>query len=198
MAEKLADGNVAVALLGNTLATGVMLAVLITVLRGFSDAHFNPAVSFAFWLQKDQSFSLTMLYTTAQISGGICGTWLAHIMFDMSWLMASSNVRLTLGTFVAEIVATFGLVATILGTLRVNPNLIGAMVGLYISGAYWFTSSTSFANPAVTIARSLTESFTGIAPVDVLPFIVAQLVGAALAVACFYLLKRATNGEQSV
>lgn len=196
MAENLAGGNVAIALLGNTLATGVILTVLITVLRGFSDAHFNPAVSFAFWLQKDQSFSITVLYTATQISGGICGTWLAHIMFDMDWLMTSTNTRLTLGTFIAEIVATFGLVATILGTLRVNPNWVGAMVGLYISGAYWFTSSTSFANPAVTIARSLTESFTGIAPTDVLPFIFAQLVGASLAVLCFYLLKRETNQEQ--
>ena len=190
MAERLADGNDAVALLGNTLATGVMLAVLITVIRSLSGAHFNPAVSIAFWLRKELSFSLTTLYIVVQIVGGICGTWLAHLMFDVEILQTSTNTRLSVGTFIAEIVATFGLVATILGTLRVNPHWVGATVGLYISGAYWFTSSTSFANPAVTIARGLTDSFSGIAAIDVAPFVLAQLVGALLATLCFWMLRR--------
>lgn len=190
MAERLADGNGALALLGNTLATGVMLTVLITVIRSISGAHFNPAVSIAFWLRKDLSHGLTTLYVIVQITGGISGTWLAHLMFDAEILQTSMNARLSVGTFVAEIVATFGLVATIFGTLRVNPHWVGATVGLYISGAYWFTASTSFANPAVTIARALTESFSGIAVVDVTPFVLAQLIGALLATLCFWMLGR--------
>lgn len=195
MAERLAAGNDAVALLGNTLATGVMLAVLITVIRSLSGAHFNPAVSVTFWVRKELSHSLTSLYLIVQILGGICGTWLAHVMFDVEILQTSTNPRLSVGTFVAEIVATFGLVATILGTLRVNPNWVGATVGLYISGAYWFTASTSFANPAVTIARCLTESFSGIAPMDVAPFVLAQLVGALLATLCFWMLRRSKRED---
>ena len=197
MAERLAEGNDAIALLGNTLATGVMLAVLITVIRSLSGAHFNPAVSIAFWLRKELSLLLVTLYIIVQIVGGVCGTWLAHLMFDVDILQTSTNDRLSIGTFVAEVVATFGLVATILGTLRVNPQWVGATVGLYISGAYWFTASTSFANPAVTIARGLTESFTGIAPMDVVPFIVAQLIGALIAVLCFWLLRRSELGEST-
>lgn len=195
MAERLADGNDAIALLGNTLATGVMLTVLITVIRSLSGAHFNPAVSVAFWVRNELSHALALLYIIAQIVGGICGTWLAHLMFDVEILQSSTNARISIGTFVAEIVATFGLVATILGTLRVNPHWVGATVGLYISGAYWFTASTSFANPAVTIARGLTESFSGIAPIDVAPFILAQLVGALLAVFCFWLLHRSERDK---
>ena len=164
--------------------------VLITVIRSLSGAHFNPAVSVAFLLRRELTVRLVTLYIIVQIVGGICGTWLAHLMFDVEILQTSTNVRLSVGTFVAEIVATFGLVATILGTLRVNPQWVGATVGLYISGAYWFTASTSFANPAVTIARGLTESFSGIAPNDVAPFILAQLVGALFAVFCFWFLHR--------
>lgn len=190
MAERLADGNDAVALLGNTLATGVMLTVLITVIRSLSGAHFNPAVSVAFWLRRELTHALATLYIIVQITGGICGTWLAHLMFDLEILQTSTNMRLSVGTFIAEIVATFGLIATILGTLRVNPQWVGATVGLYISGAYWFTASTSFANPAVTIARGLTESFSGIAPIDVAPFILAQLIGAVIAAGCFWALQR--------
>ena len=197
MAERLADGNDAVALLGNTLATGVMLTVLITVIRSISGAHFNPAVSVAFWLRKDIAHSLATLYIIVQIVGGICGTWLAHLMFDMEILQTSTHSRLSVGAFVAEIVATFGLVGTILGTLRVNPHWVGATVGLYISGAYWFTASTSFANPAVTIARGLSESFSGIAPSDVAPFIVAQLIGALIAVLCFWFLERNKTDEET-
>lgn len=195
MAARLAEGNDAIALLGNTLATGVVLAVLITVIRSLSGAHFNPAVSVAFWLRRELSPLLVMLYIIVQIVGGICGTWLAHLMFDVEILQTSTNVRLSVGTFVAEIVATFGLVATILGTLRVNPQWVGATVGLYISGAYWFTASTSFANPAVTIARGLTDSFSGIALNDVTPFILAQLIGALIAVFCFWMLHRSEQAK---
>lgn len=197
MAANLAAGNDAVALLGNSLATGVMLAVLITVIRSLSGAHFNPAVSIAFCLRKELSTGLLASYVVAQIFGGLCGTWLAHLMFDVEIWQTSTNPRLSAGTFVAEVVATFGLVATILGILRVNPNWIGPMVGLYIAGAYWFTSSTSFANPAVTIARGFTESFSGILPADVLPFIGAQIVGAVLAVGCFALLKHANTPDSN-
>ena len=197
MAERLAGGNDAIALLGNTLATGAMLAVLITIIRSFSGAHFNPAVSVAFWLRKELTLSLVILYVVTQILGGICGTWLAHLMFDAEILQASKNARLSVGTFVAEIVATFGLVATIFGTLRVSPRWVGATVGLYISAAYWFTASTSFANPAVTIARAFTESFSGIAPSDVAPFILAQLIGALIAVFCVWILGRDDEGENT-
>lgn len=197
MAERLAGGNDAIALLGNTLATGAMLAVLITIIRSFSGAHFNPAVSVAFWLRKELTLSLVILYVVTQILGGICGTWLAHLMFDAEILQASKNARLSVGTFVAEIVATFGLVATIFGTLRVSPRWVGATVGLYISAAYWFTASTSFANPAVTIARAFTESFSGIAPSDVAPFILAQLIGALIAAFCFWILARDDEGENT-
>ncbi len=195
MAARLAEGNDAIALLGNTLATGVVLAVLITVIRSLSGAHFNPAVSVAFWLRRELSILLVTLYIIVQIVGGICGTWLAHLMFDVEILQTSTNVRLSVGTFVAEIVATFGLVATILGTLRVNPQWVGATVGLYISGAYWFTASTSFANPAVTIARGLTDSFSGIALNDVTPFILAQLIGALMAVLCFWMLRHSEQAK---
>ena len=136
-------------------------------------------------------------YIVTHILGGICGTWLAHLMFDAEILQASKTARLSVGTFVAEIVATFGLVATIFGTLRVSPRWVGATVGLYISAAYWFTASTSFANPAVTIARAFTESFSGIAPSDVAPFILAQLIGALIAVFCFWILRRCDEGENT-
>ena len=195
MAVNLANGNDAVALLGNTLATGVMLTVLITVIRSLSGAHFNPAVSVAFFLRKELPLLLLFVYVVGQITGGVAGTWLAHLMFDTDILQTSTRSRTGLGQWVSEVVATFGLVATILGTLRVNPNWVGATVGLYLSGAYWFTASTSFANPAVTIARCLTDSFSGIAPTDVVPFIVAQLVGAAIAVGCFKLLSNDNNNS---
>ncbi len=195
MAARLAEGNDAIALLGNTLATGVVLAVLITVIRSLSGAHFNPAVSVAFLLRRELTVRLVTLYIIVQIVGGICGTSLAHLMFDVEILQTSTNVRLSAGTFIAEIVATFGLVATILGTLRVNPQWVGATVGLYISGAYWFTASTSFANPAVTIARGLTDSFSGISPNDVAPFILAQLIGALIAVFCFWMLDRSDQAK---
>ena len=193
MAANLANGNDAVALLGNTLATGVMLTVLITVIRSLSGAHFNPAVSVAFFLRKELPLFLLFVYVVGQITGGVAGTWLAHLMFDTDILQTSTRSRTGFGQWVSEVVATFGLVATILGTLRVNPNWVGATVGLYISGAYWFTASTSFANPAVTIARCLTDSFSGIAPTDVVPFIVAQVVGAAIAVVCFKLISNESN-----
>ncbi len=190
MAETLAQGNDAIALLANAVATGVMLTVLITVIRPLSGAHLNPAVTFAFSCRKEIPLLLAALYMFMQILGGISGTWLAHVMFDLDILQTSNNSRLSVGSWIAEVVATFGLVATVLGTLRVNPHWIAPNVGLYIAGAYWFAASTSFANPAVTIARCLTESFSGIAPVDAIPFVLAQLIGALVAVACFSLLPR--------
>ena len=189
MAETLAGGNHAIALLGNTLATGVMLTVLIVVIAPLSGAHFNPAVSMAFLLRKEIAIGIFAMYVVVQVAGGVAGTWLAHLMFDVDLLQHSTKSRTGISQWIAEIVATFGLVATILGTLRVNPSWVGATVGLYISGAYWFTASTSFANPAVSIARSLTDSFSGIAPIDVPVFILMQLIGSAIAVGCFQLLK---------
>ena len=192
MAESLAQGNDAVALLGNTLATGAILCVLITVLGPLSGAHFNPAVSLAFFTRKQLTLNLTLLYIVAQVIGGLLGCWLAHVMFEQEILQISTRERTGIGQWVAEVVATFGLVATIFGTLRANPKAVGAMVGLYISAAYWFTASTSFANPAVTIARSFTDTFSGIGPPDMPFFIVAQFVGALIAVGAFALLDRSS------
>ena len=190
MGERLSDGNDAIALLGNSMATGVVLAVLIVVIAPLSGAHFNPAVSFAFALRKEQTVILLALYVVVQVAGGVIGTWIAHLMFEIDWFQYSSKTRTGLGQWLAEVVATFGLVATILGTLRVNPKWVGATVGLYIAGAYWFTASTSFANPAVTIARSMTDTFSGISPLDAPAFILMQFIGSSLAVICFYTLVR--------
>lgn len=188
MAESLAQNNVALALLGNTLATGAMLTVLITVLAPVSGAHFNPAVTISFALRKEIPILLAISYLVAQATGAVIGTWLAHAMFELEILQFSTKSRTGISQWLAEGVATFGLVATILGTLRVRPSAVAAMVGLYISAGYWFTASTSFANPAVTLARCLTDTFSGIAPSDVGMFVVAQLIGAILAVGCFALL----------
>lgn len=196
MAESLADGNDAVALLGNTLATGAILCVLITVLGPLSGAHFNPAVSIAFYVRKELPLDLTVLYMAAQVIGGLLGCWLAHVMFEQEIIQFSTRERTGIGQWVAEVVATFGLVATIFGTLRATPKAVGAMVGLYISAAYWFTASTSFANPAVTIARSFTDTFSGITPMDMPAFIVAQFVGSMIAVGFFVLLDRSTRKSE--
>lgn len=178
MAESLAGGNVAVALLGNTLATGAMLFVLITVFAPLSGAHFNPAVTLVFWRRGELAGSLVPAYLAAQLFGGIAGVWAAHAMFELPLLQLSDTVRTGVGQWTAEFIATFGLVLTILGTSKVRPNAVAAAVALYIVAAYWFTASTSFANPAITIARSLSDSFAGIAPLDVPAFIAAQLAGA--------------------
>lgn len=180
MAESLAEGNVAVALLANTLATGAVLFVLITMLGPISGAHFNPAVSLVFRLRGELPTQRLIAFVTAQIVGGILGVWTAHLMFDLPILQVSDHARTGVGQWTGEFVATFGLVFTILATLRAKPGWVPASVALYITAAYWFTSSTSFANPAITIARSLSDTFAGIAPSDVVGFIVAQLAGALM------------------
>ena len=181
MAERLSGGNVAVALLGNTLATGAMLFVLITMLGPISGAHMNPAVSLVAASRRELGWSDAAAYITAQLTFGILGAWTAHVMFDLPLLQLSVKARTGLGQGVGELIATFGLILTILGTVRFRRQWVPASVALYISAAYWFTSSTSFANPAITVARSLSNTFAGIAPHDVPMFIVAQLIGAALA-----------------
>ena len=181
MAERLADGNVAVALLGNTMATGAMLFVLITMLGPISGAHMNPAVSLVSAWRGELTWRDVAAYAGAQLLFGILGVWCAHAMFDETILQFSDKVRTGPGQWLGEAVATFGLVLTILGTVRQRREWVPVSVALYITAAYWFTSSTSFANPAITVARSLSDSFAGIAPGDVPMFVVAQLVGAGLA-----------------
>jgi glycerol uptake facilitator-like aquaporin len=183
MGERLAGGNDAVALLGNTLATGAALPVLILVFGPISGAHFNPVVSASFALQRTLPWNECAAYVPVQIAGAIAGTLLAHLMFREPLLQASTHVRTGLGVWTGEIVATFTLLLTILGCLRAEPKAVPYAVGLVITAGYWFTSSTSFANPAVTIARSLTDSFAGIRPADAPGFILAQIAGAAAAIA---------------
>ena len=178
MAERLSDGNVAVALLGNAIATGAMLFALITMLGPISGAHFNPAVTLVMRFRKDLATTTALVFILAQLAGGIAGVWTAHLMFDEPIWQLSTKSRTGVGQWAGEFVATSGLVLTILGTLKTRAHLVPISVSLYIIAAYWFTSSTSFANPAITIARSLSNSFAGIAPVDVAPFIVAQILGA--------------------
>lgn len=177
MAETLTKDN-AVALLGNTLPTGAILVVLITILGPISGAHFNPAVSLVFALKRELPRRDAALYVAAQIVGGVAGTFAAHLMFALPLLSVSLKARTGGAQWFAEWVATFGLVVTILAGLRAARTSVPWLVGLYIAAAYWFTASTSFANPAVAIARSLTNTFSGIRPVDLPGFIVAQLVGA--------------------
>ena len=181
MGERLAGGNVAVALLGNTLATGAMLYVLIAMLGAISGAHFNPAVTLVMRLRGDIGTSAALGHVAAQLVGGIFGVWTAHLMFDLPILEFSTHSRTGLGQWAGEGVATFGLLLTIIGTVRMAPERVPASVALYITAAYWFTSSTSFANPAITIARALSNTFAGIAPIDVPGFIAAQIAGALLA-----------------
>ena len=181
MAENLAQGRLALALLANTIATGAILYVLITVLGPVSGAHFNPAVSVVFALRGELIWVAGLAFVLAQVSGGIAGTVLAHAMFAEPLLQLSGHARTGTAQWLSEAVATFALVLTILGTLRHRPEATPMAVALVITAGYWFTASTSFANPAVTIARSLTDSFSGIAPVDALGFILAQIAGALLA-----------------
>ena len=188
MAERLAGGNIALALLGNTLPTGAILVVLITMLGPISGAHFNPAVTMAFWLRREISTQGAALYVLAQLAGGIAGVLAAHAMFDLPLFQLSAKTRAGWGQGFSEIVATFGLVLTILLTLRAKPMAVATSVGLYITAAYWFTASTSFANPAVTIARAFSESFAGISMANVPLFLAAQLVGVLLALGAVRLL----------
>jgi len=181
MAEHLSAGNDAVALLGNTLATGAMLFVLITMLGPISGAHMNPAVSLVAASRRELGWSDAAAYIVMQFAFGILGAWAAHLMFDLPTLQLSVKARTGLGQWSGEFIATFGLILAILGTVRYRKEWVPAAVALYITAAYWFTSSTSFANPAITVARSLTNSFAGIAPRDAPGFIAAQLAGAAAA-----------------
>lgn len=177
MAEKLAGGNVALALLGNTLPTGAILIVLILIFGPLSGAHFNPAVSVAFVLRGDLPKRSLLPYFAAQLIGAIVGVWAAHFMFELPALQFSTHVRTGVAQWVAEFVATFGLLLTIFGCVARAPTATPYAVGLYITAAYWFTASTSFANPVVTLARSLTDTFSGIAPANVVAFVVAQSAG---------------------
>lgn len=198
MADKLSGGNVAIALLGNTVATGAILVVLILALGPISGAHFNPAVSLVMARTGELRWSAVAPYIVAQVVGGCLGTLAAHAMFDVPVWQLGVTARSGPAQWFAEAVATFGLLLTILAVARFRAEAIPAAVGLYITAAYWFTSSTSFANPAVTIARALTGTFAGIAPGDAPAFIVAQLAGAALgfAVASWLLATQRPSREQ--
>ena len=180
MGETLAEGNNAIALLGNTIATGAILVVLIQIFGPVSGAHFNPAVTLAFLIRRQISFKTACSYWPAQIIGGILGTLIANHMFNLPLIEYSTTVRDGLSQWSAEFVATAGLILTIFGCIKHKPDSVPYAVGLYITAGYWFTSSTSFANPAVTIARTLSDTFAGIAPVNAPMFIVMQLVSAIL------------------
>jgi glycerol uptake facilitator-like aquaporin len=195
MGERLASGNVAIALLGNTVATGAGLVVLITIFGPLSGAHFNPVVSLMFAVRRELSWSNAFAYIVLQVIGAILGVWLAHAMFSEPVLQVSTKLREGWSQGLAEGVATFGLIATILGSLRFRAEATPFMVGLYITSAYWFTASTSFANPAVTVARSLSNTFAGIAPASVPLFIICQVGGAAVGAVLFgwLLNQRATS-----
>ena len=181
MGERLAGGNDAIALLANTLATGAGLAVLITIFGPVSGAHFNPAVTLVFLIRREIGASAAAAYVAAQVAGGVLGVWAAHAMFAQPVWQVSEKLRDGPAQAWSEFVATFGLVLTILGSLRFRPHATPALVGLYIAAAYWFTASTSFANPAVTLARSLSNTFAGIAPGSAPAFMAAQLAGAVVA-----------------
>lgn len=181
MGETLSGGNVAIALLGNTIATGAILAVLITLLGPISGAHFNPAVTLVFLVRKEIEASEAAMFVIVQVIFGILGVWAAHIMFDLELLQTSTKMRTGGAQWFAEGVATFGLVMTILGTIKARVEFVPMAVGLYITAGYWFTASTSFANPAVTVARSLSDTFAGIYPAHAPGFIISQIVGALLA-----------------
>jgi glycerol uptake facilitator-like aquaporin len=182
MAAKLAGGNNALALLCNTIPTGAILVVLILMLGPISGAHFNPAVSLALVFRRALSWQESAVYIAAQVAGGVVGVWAAHLMFELPVWQFSLTERTGSGQWLAELVATFGLLLTIIGCAARVPSAVPYAVGLYITSAYWFTASTSFANPAVTIARSFSDTFAGIAPGGVLAFIAAQLVGMMAAV----------------
>ncbi|MGH1351544.1 MAG: MIP/aquaporin family protein [Methyloligellaceae bacterium] len=188
MAEKLSGGNVAIALLGNTIPTGAILFVLITVLGPVSGAHFNPAVTLTFLLKREITSKEAISYIMAQVIAGIIGVFAAHLMFDLELLQFSEKVRTGPSQWFSEWVATFGLVLTILACIRVQPGAVPAAVGMYITAAYWFTASTSFANPAVTIARGLSNTFAGIQLPDVPLFILLQIIGAVCALQVYNII----------
>lgn len=181
MAETLAGGNIGIALLANTIATGAILYVLITMLGPVSGAHFNPAVTLAFLLRREIAVSAAIAFVAVQALGGVGGAVLAHAMFDQQLIQLSQTERTGGAQWLSEGVATFALVFTILGTLRARPEAVPAAVALVITAGYWFTASTSFANPAVTLGRAFTDTFSGIAPRDIAPFMLAQMVGGFIA-----------------
>jgi len=182
MAQRLSGGNDALALLCNTLPTGAILTVLILIFGPVSGAHFNPAVTLAFALRGELRWRMASMYLAAQVSGAIIGVWAAHLMFELPVWQFSTHVRTGPGQWLAEAVATFGLLLTVFGCIARTPSAVAYAVGLYITAAYWFTASTSFANPAVTMARALSDTFAGIAPAGVLAFIIAQMIGMLAAV----------------
>jgi glycerol uptake facilitator-like aquaporin len=182
MAQRLSGGNVALALLCNTIPTGAILVVLILVFAPLSGAHFNPAVTLAFAFRQELPWRAAGLYIAAQFTGAIAGVWIAHLMFELPIWQFSLTTRAGVGQWLAEMIATFGLLLTIFGCAARSPSAVPYAVGLYVTSAYWFTASTSFANPAVTLARSLSNTFAGIAPDGVAAFVAAQLLGAAFAV----------------
>jgi len=181
MAQNMSGGNDGLALLANAIATGAMLYVIITTLGPVSGAHFNPAVTLAFTLNGEHPAAQALPYMVVQITGGIIGVWLSHLMFDLPILQSSTHDRTGIALWSSEIFATFGLLFVIFGGIKHKPDTVPTLVALYITGAYWFTSSTSFANPAVTIARSLSDTFAGINPSHVLMFIVMQIIGVGVA-----------------
>ena len=197
MADRLSGGSVGLALLGNTLPTGAILIVLITMLGPVSGAHFNPAVTLVFALRKDLGWSEAGFYIAAQIIGAVAGVLAAHAMFAEPLFMASQTARSGAGQWFAEAVATFGLVFTILATLKARPAAVPVAVGLYITAAYWFTASTSFANPAVTLARGLTDTFSGIRPFDVPAFVICQVIGAVVALGVAGWMMSATKPDEN-
>ena len=189
--ERLSDGNAAIALLANALATGAGLVVLISVLGPVSGAHFNPAVTALFALRGDMAWRDAAAYAAVQVIGAILGVWCAHLMFDEPLIQMSTNLRAGPAQWFSEGVATFGLIATIIGGLRARPDAVPWLVGLYITAAYWFTASTSFANPAVTLARALTDTFAGIAPTSVPGFLAGQIAGSLTAfILCGWLFRQ--------
>ena len=196
MGETLAGGNTAIALLGNTVATGAGLVVLITIFGPISGAHFNPVVTLAFAARRDIGVFLALAYIVAQVTGAVAGVYTAHEMFGQAILQVSTKLRDGPSLAFSEGVATFGLIATIFGCIRFKPDFTPVAVGLYIVSAYWFTASTSFANPAVTLARSLSNTFAGIAPHSVPLFIAAQCAGAAVGIIVFtWLLSEQKNAK---
>lgn len=196
MAQTLTD-DIAVALIGNTLATGAILVVIILMFGPVSGAHYNPAVTIAFWLRREITLPLGIAYIVAQIAGGLAGMALAHLMFGQDVIQIGTNGRGTTGEWVGEATATFALVGAIIATLKFKPDAVPYAVGLVITAGYWWTSSTSFANPAVTIARSFTDTFSGIQPGHAPAFIVMQLAGAAVAVFLVGWLIRSPQAEQA-
>ena len=183
MAQRLSGDVTALALLCNTIPTGAMLVVIISIFGPISGAHFNPAVTLVFFLKKNLSLGLACAYVLVQITSGLLGVFATHLMFEESLIQTSTTVRTGTGLWLSEIIATFGLLLAILGGLHSAPKSVPWLVGLYITCAYWFTASTSFANPAVTIARGFSDSFSGIAPANISPFIIAQIIGALIALA---------------